>query len=119
MNCSFKLIACSVLAAASLSSFAATTDMGAVSELGDAALTYSDASTKFDIADLQKMATDSATAMIIQLTGNPGSAMIVQDTSNTNAALIIQDIQTAGATAFAYINQPSTSIGNTAYINQK
>jgi len=118
MNCSFKLIACSVLAAASLSSFAAT-DIGTVSDLGDAALTYSDAATKFDIADLQKMAADSATAMIIQLTDKPGTAMIVQDTTNANAALIIQDIQTGGATAFAYINQPSSSKGNTAYINQK
>ena len=118
MNCSFKLIACSVLAAASLSSFAAT-DMGTVSELGNAALTYSSDTTLFDIADLQNMAKDSATAMIIQLTGNPGTAMIVQDTSNANAALIIQDIQSGGATAFAYINQPSSSIGNTAYINQK
>jgi hypothetical protein len=117
MNCSSKLIACSVLAAASLSSFAAT-DIAAVSDLGNAALTYSDTTTTFDIGDLQKMALDSATAMIIQLTSNPGSAMIVQDTSNPNAALIIQDIQTGGAAAFAYINQPSTSIGNTAYINQ-
>jgi len=114
MNCSSKLIACSVLAAASLSSFAAGTDIGTVSDLGDAALTYSDAATKFDIADLQKMATDSATAMIIQLTSNPGSAMIVQDTTNTNADLIIQNNQTSGAAAFAYINQPSTSSGNTA-----
>jgi len=118
MNCSSKLIACSVLAAASLSSFAAT-DIGTVSDLGDAALTYSATGTAFSISDLQKMALDSATAMIIQLTDKPGTAMIIQDATNANAALIIQDIQTGGATAFAYINQPSTSINNTAYINQK
>ena len=115
MKCSFKLIACSVLATASLSSFAAGTDIGMVLDIGTAVIAG-----KFDSADLAPMAKDSTLAVIIQLSQNPGTAVIDQNVTNPNVAVIVQDLQSAtGQPVIAYIKQPETASGNVAYINQK
>jgi len=114
MKCSFKLIACSVLATASLSSFAATS-LSDVTAIG----TDVNAGT-FDSADLAPMALDSTIAVIIQKSANPGTAVIDQNVLNPNVAVIVQDLQSAtGQPVIAYINQPESSSGNVAYINQK
>ena len=113
MKCSFKLIACSVLATASLSSFAAT---GLSDIVGIAADTVLGKDISGDLADFAK---DSSSAAIIQLSANPGSAVIDQNVTNPNVAVIIQDLQTANQPVFAYIYQPEAASGNVALINQK